>query len=310
MRTFSCMNTHMHIIDIPEKYDKQIKQLYTRAEDVLSRFKMESELSQLNQTRNIPFVSSPILFEALKAANYYYHVTEGIYNPYMGKQIVTLGYNCSFELMEKPNINLEDISDAPYQEHIDLNLGMKSISILNDIQIDLGGIAKGWTTQCIADLLKQEHQLSTGAIVAGGDIYAWGTALKSKNIIIDHPEDNNKPLCSFQLLKDAGVATSSIRKRSWISNEEKVYHHILHPQTGLSADSDLVQVTVIAPTLTEAEILTKCFIILGWTEGNQLCSRTSIPYMAIALTKNGDLVMTEDHYFFTNKGVTTHVSSY
>ncbi|WP_193224477.1 FAD:protein FMN transferase [Bacillus sp. B1-b2] len=304
------MNTNIHIVDIPEKWNNKVKQLFTRAECTLSRFKKESELSQLNRTRSIPFVSSPILFEAVKVANHYYHVSAGIYNPYMGKQISTLGYNCSFDNMDHPTIPYNQVTSAPFQDHVAINTGMKSISIINDVQIDLAGIAKGWTAQCIADLLKQEYRVSSGAIVAGGDIYAWGTELKRREIIIDHPDYSNKALCSFHLSKDAGVATSSIRKRSWISSEGEALHHILHPKTGYPAYSDLVQVTIIAPTLTEAEILTKCLLVLGWEEGNQLGNRMSIPYMAISLTKNGNLIMTKDNYFFTRKGVKIYESSY
>ena len=301
--TFSCMNTTIYALGIPENHHHIVRESFIRAEDILSRFKSNSELSQLNRTKNVPFIGSNILFESIKTADFHYDLTDGIYNPYMGKQLSSLGYNCSFEEIHKPAINHHHITPSYFHEKVQLDTKMKIITITDDIQIDLGGIAKGWTAQCIADLLKKEHKITDGALIAGGDICVWGTEKQNRKIVLNHPDTNAIPLYSFHLIKDAGVATSSIKKRSWTSDNGDSYHHILNPQTGLPAASDLIQATIIAPTLTEAEILTKCLLILGWEDGNNLCSKTSIPYVAIALSQDGEIMITEDKYSYTSEGV-------
>ena len=61
------------------------------------------------------------------------------------------------------------------------------------------------------------------------------------------------------LLRDMGAATSGTRTRSWGPG----LHHLIDPRTGLPATSDLQEVSVIARTAADAEILAKAALILG-----------------------------------------------
>ena len=64
-------------------------------------------------------------------------------------------------------------------------------------------------------------------------------------------------------LRSGGVATSGIGKRSWIDSDGGVAHHLLDPGTGRPAFTGVVQVTALAPTATEAEMLSKAALLRG-----------------------------------------------
>jgi FAD:protein FMN transferase len=72
----------------------------------------------------------------------------------------------------------------------------------------------------------------------------------------------DSPLHTFELAAGA-VATSGISKRSWCGPDGSPAHHLLDPGTGRPAFTGVVQATALAPTATEAEILSKAAILSG-----------------------------------------------
>jgi thiamine biosynthesis lipoprotein len=66
----------------------------------------------------------------------------------------------------------------------------------------------------------------------------------------------------FELTSGA-VATSGIGRRSWIDANGHPAHHLLDAATGRPAFTGVVQVTAIAPSGVEAEILAKTALLRG-----------------------------------------------
>jgi thiamine biosynthesis lipoprotein len=112
--------------------------------------------------------------------------------------------------------------------------------------IDLGGIAKGW----LADRLAE--RLGANVLVnLCGDLYARGGGESGGGWPVGF---GDKTL----LLKDLGAATSGTTKRAWAGG-----HHLIDPRTGRPAQSDLSEVSVLASTATDAEIYAKVALLLG-----------------------------------------------
>jgi thiamine biosynthesis lipoprotein len=113
--------------------------------------------------------------------------------------------------------------------------------------IDLGGIAKGW----LADRLAAD--LGLNALVnLCGDLSARGGGETGDGWPVGLGGDT-------VLLLDMGAATSGTRKRSWGAN----LHHLIDPRTGQPARTDLAEVSVIARTAADAEIMAKTALLLG-----------------------------------------------
>jgi len=265
MYSFKAMNTTISTFYLDDETSSLVEAWFRYSEDVFSRFLPESELSQLNQSNGKWFIPSTILFDMLVSANQFYKDTEGIFNPFLCEVISELGYDRSFEKLNSEKITERKTRTSIPLEPLLFDTGMKSVQ-LTGASIDLGGIAKGWTAQQIAYQL-QNSGMRKGGISAGGDIAVWGEMEKGWNISIAHPLYLHKDLFSLNVYGGAGIATSSTIKRSWQSSSGKSYHHIIDPRSLQSSQSDLIQVTVLAPDLTTAEVYAKCLIILGWDSG-------------------------------------------
>ena len=74
------------------------------------------------------------------------------------------------------------------------------------------------------------------------------------------------------LLHGLGAATSGTGGRRWGPK----LHHLIDPRTGLPADSDLAEVSVLAPTAAEAEVLAKTALLLGRDAGARLLDERSL----------------------------------
>jgi FAD:protein FMN transferase len=113
--------------------------------------------------------------------------------------------------------------------------------------IDLGGIAKGWLADRLAD------RMGAGVLVnLGGDLRARGGG----------PEDGGWPIAMGErtvILRDHGAATSSVLKRRWGDG----LHHLIDPRTGRPAHTGLGQVSVVAATAVDAEVVAKTALLAG-----------------------------------------------
>jgi thiamine biosynthesis lipoprotein len=269
MHSFQAMNTTICTFGLRENARKQVEQWFAFVEKKLSRFRADSELSQLNRSNGRPFLPSNLLFQVMVAADFYYTETEGVFNPYLGHVLCELGYDKSFEIISAFSHN--GLREKPRSKRniatpVTIDPWMKSITLSPHVSVDLGGIAKGWSAQQMCNQLKRNGILS-GAIDAGGDIVIWGEKEKGWEVYIADPFHPEKDLLFLKVEREAGIATSSTMKRRWRDGNGTVFHHIVDPRTGQCSESDIVQVTVLAPDLTTAEVYAKCLLILGWEEG-------------------------------------------
>jgi thiamine biosynthesis lipoprotein len=139
------------------------------------------------------------------------------------------------------------------------------------IQIDLGGIAKGY----IADRLKEylSEQGVTGAIIdLGGNILCMGgkTTTDPFRIGIQQPfADRNETIATIDI-RDKSVVSSGVYQRYIQTEDGKIYHHILDPSTGYSFDNGLLGVTIISEKSVDGDGLSTTVFALGLEKGLEL----------------------------------------
>lgn len=262
MHEFKAMNTTLHTWLLNKEQQAKVEQWFHFVENKLSRFKPDSELSQMNRSNGKPFFMSPLMFEIMSEAIRYFKETNGLFNPFMGHIIEGLGYRESFEKLTTPTTRKWELprqtSDEPYL----LDARMKCITLQRGIQVDLGGIAKAWSANYMMNKLRQSG-VARGAINAGGDIVSWGAVEADWEISIAHPLHPDRDIVTVRANNGFGIATSSRIKRSWKDQDGFLHHHLIDPRTQQSSTSDLIQVSVISTDLTIAEIATKCVLLLG-----------------------------------------------
>jgi thiamine biosynthesis lipoprotein len=129
------------------------------------------------------------------------------------------------------------------------------------MQLDFGGIAKGYIAQWVIDYLKM-NGIQQALADAGGDIVMSGAPLNTKGWLIgvNLPETTDDLVNKKLQLSNCAVATSG-DVYQYFEKEGVKYSHIINPLTGYGVSS-LRNVTIIAKTGATADWLaTACSII-------------------------------------------------
>jgi thiamine biosynthesis lipoprotein len=264
-------------------------------EQTLSRFKEDSELSQLNGIGSIsaPVPVSDTLWRVLELSLQAARYTRGLVTPTVLNALEADGYDTGFDVMtpgalsDSPahragtNGNQYAAQEAQKQAQPDLpSPGMMSwhkirtypethtVRMPRGVRLDFGGIAKGWAADEAAGRLAK---YGPAVVNAGGDIAVGGPPLHGSGWLIgvDAPTFPGFPQdAPIELLciRSGGVATSGRDYRRWQQGGEW-HHHISDPRTGSPVNTDLLAATVVAPTACMAEIGAKVALLLGGARG-------------------------------------------
>jgi thiamine biosynthesis lipoprotein len=223
-----------------------------RMHDRLTRFEPHSEVSRLNASRGRWSAVSPELHALLRESVRAYEVSDGLVNVAVLPAVLAAGYTRDFDAGPTAPTAAPPIRPLPHL--LDLRPG--EARLVAGGTVDLGGIAKGWLADRVAERLGENVLVNLC-----GDLYARGGGETGEGWPVGF---GDKTL----LLKDIGAATSGTTKRAWAGG-----HHLIDPRTGLPAQTDLSEVSVLAATATDAEIYAKVALLLGsrdapkWLEG-------------------------------------------
>jgi thiamine biosynthesis lipoprotein len=241
--SFRAMGTDVEVLlDAPSGPDSvaaldRVEADFERLEQTLSRFRPDSELSRLNAAGRLD-AASPDLVRVLELALEAREKTGGRFDPTVHDALVAAGYDQTFA--EVP----ADGPVVPFEQGCGKAVRIDGLTIELEpgTHVDLGGIGKGYAVDRACDLLA----LAGPCLVnAGGDLAVRGGAW---------PVGVSDDL-TLELSRGA-IATSGRDRRRWRRGGEEL-HHLIDPSTGRPAQNDLVRVTVVADSATEAEVLAK-----------------------------------------------------
>jgi thiamine biosynthesis lipoprotein len=136
------------------------------------------------------------------------------------------------------------------------------------LELDLGGIAKGYAVDRAADLLQSCPGAGGGIVNAGGDLRCFGRNPRGRawKVGVQHPF--REGLCGTLSLTDAAVATSGDYRR-YVEIGGRRYSHIVDPRTGRPVEH-AHSVTVVSmgalgrrPSATDADGWATALSVLG-----------------------------------------------
>jgi len=268
----------------------EMVKIITDFEQAFSRFKDDSEISQLNSA-NDTFVASSELINMLLLAKKYNQITEGIFDPTILQSLESLGYKKSFPFTDS-NDTSQERSEINFQRVI-IDEDNKTISKPAGLKIDLGGIGKGFLVDKLVAVIKEKGYESFW-ISAGGDMYLRGLTETNEahQVAVQNPLELNKDITHIQVPESGiAVATSGIAKRQWTKNG-RTYHHLIDPRTGLSTDNNLLAVTITADSVVKADIFAKTVFILGQIRGLDFINEHD-GVEGLMINKGGEIIMSE-----------------
>lgn len=249
-----------------------------RIDQACSRFREDSELSQLNRRLGSWVPVSPLLMTAIDAAVRVWRMTDGAVDPTMGRAIRILGYDRDFtDLRDAGPINLV-IQPSGGAGVIEIDRAARKVRVRGGHEIDLGATAKALAADLCARAAFEACQVGT-LVSLGGDIAIAGPAPAGGwSILI--AEDHAAPLDSrgeVIALRSGAIATSTTTLRRWRQGGVE-RHHILDPATGAPAREYWRTASVVAASCVDANAAATAAIVWGeaasgWLQAHRLPAR-------------------------------------
>jgi thiamine biosynthesis lipoprotein len=142
-------------------------------------------------------------------------------------------------------------------------------------RLDLGSIAKGFGVDRAVAALRRSG-IEQGIVIAGGDLYALGTAPDGDpwTVGIQSPTDE-RALAGTMAMSDRAVATSGTYRQFFRYRGNK-YHHLMDPFTAEPRATEMQSLTITADSVMHADAATTALFGLEEAEIRSRL-RTTLP---------------------------------
>ena len=239
-----------------------------RLDAMLSNYQDESEWSHVNREAAAhPVDVTPELFSVLSSCLEYSRQSDGAFDITVGALMKVWGFYKGEGRMPRPADVTDALAKVGYR-HVLLDPSARTVRFSRrGIELDPGGIGKGYAVDRIVDVLKRERVDVALVSASGSSIYGLGAPPEDSRgwpITIRSPRDPNEEAATV-FLRNMSLSTSgSYEKFFWA--EGRTYSHIMDPRTGYPARGTS-SVSVLAARTLDSEAWTKPFFINGrdWT---------------------------------------------
>lgn len=159
-------------------------------------------------------------------------------------------------------------------------------------RVDLGGIAKGYTSARIMEIYRQ-YGIRSGMVSLGGNVQVLNGRPEGSGfrIGIRNPAGGDG-IAAVLEVKDRAVVTSGGYERYFEENGN-TYIHILDPRTGYPAGGDLASVTVVSEDGMLADALSTALYIMGLEDALSYWKDCGGNFELVLITKRGEIYATE-----------------
>ncbi|ULT57669.1 FAD:protein FMN transferase [Neobacillus drentensis] len=246
---------------------------FYKVEQACSRFTSSSEIMQASRTVGTPIKISPFLFKPLHFAIEMARLTDGLFDPTVGKAMEQQGFNRHYltgGLTESPSA-----ASVSYQDII-LNEQTSTLTLKKPLVIDLGAVAKGFAI----DLASHELEDFEGFVVnAGGDLYAGGLNEhgQSWKVGIQHPYQKGQVIDTIEISNEA-ICTSGSYERRYPAKSD--FHHLMNPKTNQSPN-EWISASIIAPFAMMADAFSTASFLYGRDKAKGFIEETNLKGMLV-----------------------------
>jgi thiamine biosynthesis lipoprotein len=239
---------------------------------LMSNYRSDSELSHVNREASLgPVVVSDPLLRVIEAGQRVSADSKGAFDMTVGPLVKLWGFRD-----KTPHIptsaELAAVHPLVGYRSLIVDALHHTISFARPgMEIDLGGIAKGFAVEVAANVLRRRGL--TGFIDAGGNQYMLGTppGKASWTVGIKNPDVADR-LVGVIDVKGGSVSTSA-DYANFLVAAGRTYGHLLDPRTLQPSDASL-SATIVSEDGTLADAMSKAAFILGPQQGIALINAT------------------------------------
>jgi thiamine biosynthesis lipoprotein len=177
-----------------------------------------------------------------------------------------------------------------------IQLDGDQLTLAEGQEIDLGAIAKGYTSNRLMEVYR-EYGVTSGMVYLGGNVQTLNTKPDGSKwkIGIQSPEETQGSVSATVSVDNKAVITSGGYER-YFEQDGKTYIHILDPRTGYPADNDLISVTIVSEDGMLADALSTSLFIMGEEQAEtywRTYSDAGQDFEMVLITSDGTLHVTE-----------------
>ena len=275
----------------------------TRLDALLSISSDEGDIKPLNEnkTGEVSDDTAALLSRAMEVAT----STDGAFDFTIAPIMDAWGFSTQNYRVPSAEELLTLLTKVDYHQ---VSLSGNTVTLANDAKLDLGGIAKGFTSDRVMQVFA-DNGVSSGIISLGGNVQAlgckpdgspWRVAIQDPT----NPEEN------FAILEvtDKAVITSGGYQR-YFDQDGVRYHHIIDPQTGYPAHNGLISATIISADGTLADGLSTSLFVMGLDKASAYWQAHRDKFDAVLVTDDGTVYITEglENVFTLENGSTPEI---
>ena len=255
--------------------DKILDEAYTllnKLDKELSMYDLSSDISKINFNAGLESVKVPDeVVEVVKDSLRLYEMTGGVFNPLIGSVTKLWKINEADGVIPNQEsldaaVKLSDIKNLEINED-ENKIFLKTQGCV----LDLGGIAKGYASDKIAELFKSSG-IKSALIDLGGNVYVVGKKLEDNsnwNIGVRDPSAPYNSPALVLSVHDTSIITSGGYERFKVIDGKK-YTHFFDVKTGEAITNDLLSTTVITPDGSLADGLATAFMASGYKKSLEI----------------------------------------
>lgn len=264
-----------------------------RLEKLFSPTIEQSEIFTINQYAAKQTVTvSKDTFDLIEKAKEYCNITEGAFDITIAPVVKAWGFT-------------EEVKRVPTDEEIQQKLQLVDNNKLHidkqnstvyleneNMSIDLGGIAKGYASDKVNEILKK-NDVSSAVISLGGNVSVTGKRPDGTKwrIAVQDPM-NREGYVGILNVEDTSVITSGVYQR-FFEQDGKKYHHIIDTKTGKPTQTGLLSVTIVCDDGAMADALSTSVMVAGLQKGSELWRKLG-NFGMIVITDSNEMYISED----------------
>ncbi len=234
-----------------------------RLDRQMSNYSETSELTYINRNAaREDVIVEKELFDFLKLSFEHSRTTGGAFDITVGPLMKAWGFFDSKGRVPEAS-ELKSVLGRVGFKHVSLNERTHTIRFDREgVELDLGGIAKGYAVDRAAEILRAARVTSAFITAGSSSICAVGKppGQTGWRVEVNDPIDRSHKLEAIEI-KDRSISTSGCHEKTFES-AGKTYCHIMDPRIGRPIEG-LISATVITQSGVEAEVLSKALMVMG-----------------------------------------------
>ena len=266
----------------------------TRLESLFSVTRPDSDIAKLNVEGKVEANSDTV--KLIEMAKNMCEMTNGALDISVYPVVSLWGFTNGNYRVPKNS----EIKDAlRFVDYAQIEINGSIVQLDEGMKLDLGAVAKGYTSDKICELLR-ENGVTSAVINLGGNVQTIGKRPDGEKwrVAVKNPFETDKNLLVVEI-EDAAVITSGNYER-YFEADGKRYCHIIDSKTGYPADNGIVSMTVIGKSGLECDALSTALFVMG-------------PEKAIEFWKTLDdiemIYVTDEEKIYITEGISSYCTN-